>query len=573
MTFRWTYLLAILIALSSCHTKKSTTGNEPRDQRIENEIETLIIEATTEKVLKNYDKALELFNTILQRDPEAAVAHFEISEIYQTKKDANNAVFHAKKAVEIEPENEWYRSNLAFVYSRTNQFSEAALEYEKLIELDPNNTEYIFNLSEVYLYQGRLQEALPLYNRIEIQMGVTEELILHKNKIHMQLAQPDSAIAEMDKLIISNPNEPRYYGILADLYEEVGENQKALDCYNKILSIDPTNGYVHLSLYEYYKYHGQKDRSNEELFKAFESPRVDLQTKSEILSEFFINSERNEELKAFAYELLEITINTHPEEGLGYILYADFLNRDNMTNKGTLMMEKALGLDPSNYSLHYQYMIALTSSFQYTKLDSASAAAMELFPNQPAFYYFNGIANIQTKDFTKAIESLDYGKDLVFENNQLKGEFFQYLGDASNGAKQFSESDYYYDQALALNPNNVYVLNNYSYYLSLRKEHLDKASEMAKKANELYPNNATYMDTYGWVLYQQGKYLDAEMWIQKALDNGGVNSGEVLEHYGDVLFKLSKKYQALDYWKKAKEKGGTSSLIDQKIQSEELIEE
>ncbi len=566
-------MLLCLLVLASCKTRQNNGQKKPQSSHSDTELEALLIEATTEKLLKNYDKAKSLFEGILEVEPTAAVAHFELSEIYQIKQDAASTLTHAKKAVELKPNNQWYRANLAKVYFRTNQFDAAASEYERLLEIDPDNTEYVFNLAEVYLYQGKLKESLPLYDKIEEQMGLSEELIMHKNKIHMQLNQPDSAIAEMNKLISSNPTEPRYYGILADIYEEVGENQKALETYQKILTIDPENGYVHLSLYEYYKYHGQKDKSEEELRLAFKSPRVASYTKSEVLSEFFINSERNEDLKMFAYELLDITLEVHPEESIGYILYADYLNRDGETSKAINMMEKALELEPSDYQLHYQFMVALTTASDFEKLAGASENALELFPNQPAFYYFNGIANIQTKNYDEAIEILDLGKDLVFDNNQLKGDFFQYLGDACNGAKQFEQSDYYYDQALSLNPNNVYVLNNYAYYLSLRKVKLEKAAEMSKKANDLYPNNATYMDTYGWVLYQQGKYLDAELWLQKALDNGGGQSGEVLEHYGDALYQLDKKEEALEYWLEAKEKGGASALIDQKIQSKKLIEE
>ncbi|MCB9195824.1 MAG: hypothetical protein H6598_06345 [Flavobacteriales bacterium] len=576
MRLGWIYISLIILGFTSCKVKKNSIQSQNdanHQQQFDNKIEELLIQATTEKVLHNYDKAETLYKSILQAEPKLAVAHFEISEIYEAKKDASNTISHAKAAVDLDPDNEWYRANLARVYMITNQFGNSESQYKLLLKDHPNNTNYLFNLAEVYLYQGKLKESLPLYNKIEERMGISEELILHKNKIHIQLNQPDSAIAEMYKLIETFPGESRYYGILAEIYEEIGENQKALDTYNKLLEVDPSNGYVHLSLSEYYKYHGQKDKSREELVLAFKNGSVDPITKSEVLNEYFVNSERNDELKTFSYELLNIMKELHPEESVTYTIYADFLIRDGKTDEAIEMTKKALELSPSNYSLHYQLMISLTSNSRFKELDLASETAIELFPNQPAFYYFNGISNIQLKNYEKAIEMLELGKDLVFENNQLKGDFYQYLGDANNGAKQFEQSDFYYDKALALNPNNVYVLNNYAYYLSLRKTKLDYAAEMAKKANDLYPNNATYMDTYGWVLYQMNNLIDAELWIQKALDNGGDNSGEVLEHYGDVLFKMNKKTEAIEYWNKAKEAGGTSENIDKKIETQSLIED
>jgi tetratricopeptide (TPR) repeat protein len=556
----------------NCKAKKNTANSVQNVDKKDAIIKQLVIRGTTEKVLGENFAAINTFRQILTIDEETAVAHFELSELLDGGVDPSQSVYHAKKAVEYSPENEWYLSNLCEAYKKTNQFELAATSYKKLIEKYPNNPSYLFSLAEVYLYQGKLKESIPVYNQIEQQMGISEELVLHKNKIYLELNQLDSAVSEIKKLIAYNPLEVRYYGILAEIYENIGEDQLALENYSKIIEIEPDNGYVRISLYEYYKYRGQKDKSNEELKLAFKSKKVEIQRKVEILSEFFINSERNEELKAQAYELLDITIETHPEQSGGYAIYADYLARDYRDDEALKMMIKAAEYDPSNFNLFYQMMMVLSANSKFEQLDKYSEEAMELFPSQSAFYYFNGVANIQLKNYAKAISSLETGKDFVIDNPILKAEFYQYLGDANNAAKNFKQSDFYYDQALEISPDNVYVLNNYSYYLSLRKEKLEQAKTMAYRVNQLKPNNPTYMDTYGWVLYVSGEYEEAEKWLLKAIEKGGDNSGEVLEHYGDVLFKLGKTEQAIEYWIKASEKGDASLLILEKIEKKTIIE-
>ena len=52
------------------------------------------------------------------------------------------------------------------------------------------------------------------------------------------------------------------------------------------------------------------------------------------------------------------------------------------------------------------------------------------------------------------------------------------------------------DLALQYLPENVTVLNNYAYYLSLRGQHLEKAKKMSKKTIELFPEEANYLDTF-----------------------------------------------------------------------------
>ena len=73
-----------------------------------------------------------------------------------------------------------------------------------------------------------------------------------------------------------------------------------------------------------------------------------------------------------------------------------------------------------------------------------------------------------------------------------------------------------YDKALRLDPENAYVLNNYSYYLSLRKQNLEKAKQMSAYANKLEPNNDSFLDTYAWIMFQLGDYNAAKEAQEKA---------------------------------------------------------
>jgi Tfp pilus assembly protein PilF len=138
--------------------------------------------------------------------------------------------------------------------------------------------------------------------------------------------------------------------------------------------------------------------------------------------------------------------------------------------------------------------------------------------------------------------------------------------------KDFSNSERNYDEALLLDPKNEYVLNNFAYYLSLRKDKLVKAEKMSKMTLDLQPENVNYLDTYAWILFQQGKYADAKTYLQKAINNGTDKSAVVLEHFGDVLFKLNDTSEAIKYWELANAKGGASEMIGKKLKEKKYYE-
>jgi Tfp pilus assembly protein PilF len=144
------------------------------------------------------------------------------------------------------------------------------------------------------------------------------------------------------------------------------------------------------------------------------------------------------------------------------------------------------------------------------------------------------------------------------------------LADAHNNLKQYKESDEAFEKAIKKDPNSPLLLNNYSYFLSLRSENLERAEEMSKKANLLQPREANYQDTYAWILYQQGKYEIALEWILKAIQGGGASSGVIVEHYGDILYKMGETTKAMEQWKRALELGGHSDELSGKIEDKKL---
>ncbi len=167
---------------------------------------------------------------------------------------------------------------------------------------------------------------------------------------------------------------------------------------------------------------------------------------------------------------------------------------------------------------------------------------------------------------------MEQGLDYALGNPALQAQFYSYLGDAYHQLENDKKSDENYKNALAIDMNNAPVLNNFSYYLSVRGENLELAEKYSKKSNELEPNNATYEDTYAWVLYKLEKYANALVWIEKAIQNGGGESGEVREHYGDILFKLGRIDDAVIQWEKAKELGGASAFLEQKLLEQKMYE-
>ena len=568
-------LYLLLFGVVSCRTSSPIAKSKKErnsDSKQESRIKYLLIEGTTEKIIGNLNEADSLFKLCLNIDQKNAACYYELSGISLQKKDIERALEYGIKAVRYQPNNEWYKLNLALLYINNKNEKEAIKLFEELTLEHPERYEYLYSLSDSYINIGEYNKAISPLNKLEKLIGNDPELLVQKHRLYLQIGEEQKAINEIQKLIDNNPKDVKYYGLMAELFEAIGEDDKALEQYQKIIAIDSTNGIVNISLYQYYILRGEKQKAYTYLTPAIGSKDVNLEPKINVLLHLFSDFQNNNDLQSFIFNLCELLISTHPNNSKSYSIYADYLLQDNQKEKALKYFKKSVALEQQTYALWNQIIILESNLNEIEALKDDSKSAMEIFPTQPTFYYFNGYANSRLGNYQEAVFALNIGKELVLDDHYLLAEFHQLLGDAYHELEDHSLSDLNYDLSLEQHPNNPFVLNNYSYYLALRNKTLDKAKIMIQRAIELNPENANYLDTYGWILFLDKEYKDAEFWLLKAIDFGGANNGTILEHYGDVLYKLNKEVAALKYWELAKNNNNKSPILIQKINLKKYIE-
>jgi tetratricopeptide (TPR) repeat protein len=497
---------------------------------------------------------------------------FELASIYNDGKRYADALFFSKQAADLSPDNEWYQLLLADSYENNGKAAEAGVIFHKLSKEHPDRLDYQFQEAETFLMQNKLPEAIKLYDQIEEKMGVNRDLTSQKQRLYLKLGNIKAAANEIEKLIASDPQNIEYYTMLVDLYSANNMKEETMKTITRMQAIDPENPTISLALAEQYRANGQKAESFEQLKKAFSSKMLSPDVKIRILTSYFPLVQNDSEMMSQAMELSKRMSDTHPQEAAAQAVYGDFLSINRDYAKARDQYRLSLAIDKQNLQAWQQLMLVESDLQDYIAMEKESEEALGLFADQSVLYLFNGIAKIQNKKYDEAAKTLLSGSKMVVDNDAQLIEFYSNLGDVYNKLKRYEDSDKYYDKGLKIDPSNANILNNWAYYLSLRKADLEKAAEMSKKSNELIPNNPSNEDTYAWVLFVQGKYVDAKLWIEKALEHGGNTNGTILEHYGDVLYKLGNIDSAVSKWKEAKATGDHSEQIDKKISDKKFYE-
>jgi Tfp pilus assembly protein PilF len=213
--------------------------------------------------------------------------------------------------------------------------------------------------------------------------------------------------------------------------------------------------------------------------------------------------------------------------------------------------------------------------FCYTNIKYAdslikySEEALVIFPNHSIFHHLNGIGYYNKKDYSSAQASFNRALEVeVTDNKALQAEIYSLLADTYYHTKDYKLSDTHFDKAIALDPQNPVIKNNYAYYLSERNQRLDFAKELSEQSLKISPDEASFLDTYGWILYQLGDYKKAETYVIKAIEKSGEDvSSTLLEHLGDIHFKLNKLSDAIKYWEMALEKDPDNNSLKEKLKT------
>jgi len=553
--------------------KKSKKEQEKTDrEKDKKQFYSCFFSAIKAKSLEDYDEALKYFEKCINLDSKNASPYYESAIINTAKGSYMVAIEQIKAAVKLEPRNRWYIFLYAEILFNKQDFENASVQYKKLIALEPGNEELYFKLSDTYVYANEFKKAIAVYDDLQKYNGVDKMLSMQKQKLYRQLNDIKGAIRELNLITDIFPNDIEVMEILSELYLLNDEKEKAFKLFKQVAIIDPNNGRIHLTLADYYRENGENEKSYDELKLAFKSTELNIDTKIRILISYYQLIALNTNMSSQANELAEILIQAHPESLKGRAVFADVLYTSKKYQKAKEQYLIVLEKDKSKSEVWSQILFIQAEQNDFEGMIKTSKEALEYFPSYPLFYYFNGVSNKWFKNYDLAIKSLETGVEFVVENQNLLLEFYSSLADIFYSKSNYEKSDKYYDMVLEIDSNNLLVLNNYAYYLSLRKTNLQKAKEMSFRCNELDPDNGTYQDTYGWILYELKEYELSKEWLLKALSNGSDKSPVVVEHYGDVLYRLGEISQAIDQWKKAKELGAVSKFLNQKIQEGEIYE-
>jgi tetratricopeptide (TPR) repeat protein len=345
------------------------------------------------------------------------------------------------------------------------------------------------------------------------------------------MLQKDVQEAEslLQRIVTKQPDNLGARADLADFYLAQGKQDKARQLYQDIVDQAPTNAQAYLKLAAFYAQEKQLDKAQETVASG-----MTRMPDSVLLLENYVRLAIERQRPQDAAAVLEERLVRRPEDVLGHILIGAVAT----ANKDYPAAEKA-----------YRQAMALDES----RPDPAASLAHVLV-----------LAGQGEKGVSEAEQRLASPPRPIGA--------YVLLGSLHEELKQPQKAMAVYERGVVDHPENWIMNNNLAYMIS---EHstvpaeLDKALELARKAQLLDPENPAVLDTIGWIYYKMGKMSQAHGVL--ALVTGTNQNVPVFQyHLGVVLAKMGKNDEAKERLRLAV---GSKQQFSGKEEAEKIIRE
>ena len=522
---------------------------------------------------ENFELAENYYQLCLSQKPDNPFVLYRLAAIYLKKNELSLSEEYIDKCLSLSSDNEWYMYLAGTIYSLNNHFDKAKNIFQTLINQKPNEFDFYLSLADVYLDANDLNGVLEIYDMIEKKFGIDEAVSVQKKNIYLRLNKKKKAAAELQKLVAAFPDDLHYKRLLADFYLQTNDIKTSISIYNEILQTNQNDGFSHIGLAGCYQIMKEYDKMYSELFKAFPSRDVPSDVNVNILVMQMQHTNSPEELDKL-FQLCEILVKNYPNDPDVNTIYANFQMSLGNIDIARTALQNVIEKRKDKYQIWEQILLIDNQMVDWLSMFKHSNEAIEYFPNMPFLYLLNGISAFQLSKIEKAKTSLEFGYKIISKDDPLQPDFLSFLGEVNYKLSDKKAAYSYFDKLLEMEPDNVMVLNNYSYYLSLDKENLEKAEQMSFKTIRKEPENSTYLDTYAWILFKMENYTDALKYIEKAVNYDRTRSAVIIEHYGDILYFNNDIDQAIEQWIRASKigVGQDNTKLNEKIANHKYIE-
>tara|TARA_B100001540_G_scaffold313618_1_gene336893 strand:- start:2686 stop:4794 length:2109 start_codon:yes stop_codon:yes gene_type:complete len=347
---------------------------------------------------KNYKEAIKAFSEAIKLNQDNIFALANLAVCYHRAGNIDNAIFYIEKALVLDTDDEINLANYAIFLMEKNEIEKSVKILNKLSVVFPNSA-ITWNLHGVFhnKYGNNPNKALeafmkckkidPNYHLVDYNIG----------NVYMNNKDFLKANDSFEESIHKNQNHIASYLNMAIVQNNTDNYDKAIQCYNKVLNIDPeAENIVFANLINIYREKGEIDKAAaycKKLIKKnknYAQPYISLVTLNN-KNKSYINS-NDDEFKTMLdlFNNRKVAEEIHYKDKAGHIFKVDGIKTKNYLGFGIYKVLK----DEKNFEEAIKYLI---------KANKSVRASDDFNIIDVKKRYFNTLKKYENRDLSKGL--------------------------------------------------------------------------------------------------------------------------------------------------------------------------
>ena len=253
----------------------------------------------------NFDKAILQYEAILLEYNEIYTAHYDLGKLYYKIRKFDKAIEKFRYLIEKDDENPRYYYDLGLVYTALDEPSESVDAYRKAINLDSTHLNSLYQLGRYFLTE-HLKDSVIKYADQGLRFYENSvRLINLKAQAAYNNQNYTEALPLLEKLVELGQYKIYIFEHLGYCYGRAFEYEKAIEAYEKVLTIDPGHPKALNGLGHIYWKKKEYDKAVEYINASIESQKVTLDKEYVALARVYLdlkNIKKAIEYYKLAYE-------------------------------------------------------------------------------------------------------------------------------------------------------------------------------------------------------------------------------------------------------------------------------
>lgn len=529
-------------------------------------------EALRQQQLGHHTDAFMMLEQALNLNPQLVGALYVKANYEYTLGNTAKAEELIQQAAALDTANYQLQVALVALHMQEGRQDEALEALEHMAERWPSKSELPLQLAEMYAQREDYNGVIRALERVELLEGKNEETSKRKFQCYVRMGDEQRAFDEMQALAEEYPYDVQYQVLIGDLLLDAGRTQEAKAVYDKVASEHPDNINVLLSLANYHSQLGDEENyrsvRDQLLLNNDLNPEARLRFMQALTYSSLSDQADTTDIMSLFRKLMQMP---QQDTRLAELCARFFITKDAPEDDILQVLTLMLNIDPECDLARTELLSRAITAGDVDEVVRLCQTAVGYSSDNPIYYYYLGVGHFQQGRREEALDVMRRGiakttpqtnLDMVTNMYAICGDILHQLGDDEGAFLA-------YDSCLLFRPRDAMVLNNYAYYLSLRKQDLERAERMSILSNEEErqqegTDNPTYLDTYAWILFQQQRYEEARHVMERALalcgyiqcdtivpDTTLTLDPDIMEHAGDIYIKTGHTAEALHYWQKA----------------------